>query len=45
MSEIHNIKRRMPIILNIENEKKWLNGEEIMNFKECDLKLIAEKMK
>lgn len=27
MSEIHNIKKRMPIILSSENEKEWLLGQ------------------
>jgi putative SOS response-associated peptidase YedK len=26
MAEIHNVKKRMPIILKSENEDKWLNG-------------------
>lgn len=29
MSEIHNSKKRMPIILAKEYEKKWLQGEEL----------------
>lgn len=41
MAEIHNIKKRMPVILTKENELEWLNGEEIENFKKVDLELIA----
>ena len=33
MSEIHNIKKRMPIILKPEDESNWLNGVAINNFK------------
>lgn len=33
MSEIHNIKKRMPIILKPEDENNWLNGAAINNFK------------
>lgn len=29
MSKIHNSKKRMPIILAIENEKDWLKGGEL----------------
>lgn len=32
MSEIHNIKKRMPIILKQEDENDWLDGREIQNF-------------
>jgi putative SOS response-associated peptidase YedK len=31
-SEIHNHKKRMPIILNPEDEYKWLNQESINFF-------------
>jgi putative SOS response-associated peptidase YedK len=33
MSEIHNTKKRMPIILKKEDEKDWLNGENYDKFK------------
>ena len=29
MSQIHNIKKRMPIIVAPENEQDWLNGQEL----------------
>ena len=32
MAEIHNIKKRMPIILKPEDETKWLNHYPIENF-------------
>lgn len=30
MSKIHNSKKRMPVILALENEKDWLNGNELI---------------
>lgn len=41
MSEIHNSKLRMPFILKTENEKKWLEGKDVM-FEEINLS--AEKL-
>lgn len=32
MAGIHNVKRRMPVILKEEDEEKWLNLYEINNF-------------
>lgn len=32
MAEIHNIKKRMPVILHPEDEKKWLNETPIHHF-------------
>lgn len=32
MAEIHNTKKRMPIILKREDESKWLQHEPINNF-------------
>lgn len=32
MSEIHNTKKRMPIILSQSDEEKWLNGADYRNF-------------
>jgi len=32
MSEIHNTKKRMPIILNEEREKDWLAKKDISLF-------------
>lgn len=32
MAGIHNVKRRMPVILKEEDEEKWLNLSEINNF-------------
>ena len=43
ISQIHNTKKRMPVILTPENEEKWLNGEEVDNFKHPKVELVAEK--
>ena len=42
MSEIHNSKKRMPVILTEEREKDWLTGEEIELFtkESVDLKAV-----
>jgi len=42
MSEIHNIKKRMPVILTPENETQWLDGSELSNFTKVEANLIAE---
>ena len=33
MSEIHNTKKRIPIILKKEDEQNWLIGEDYNNYK------------
>jgi putative SOS response-associated peptidase YedK len=38
MSKIHNSKKRMPIIVSKETEKKWLEGDKINSF---DIELLA----
>jgi putative SOS response-associated peptidase YedK len=43
MSEIHNTKKRMPVILGNHNELDWLNLAPIENFKKVDLDLLAKK--
>ncbi len=30
MSKIHNTKKRMPVIISENNERNWLNGEELI---------------
>jgi len=42
MSEIHNTKKRMPVILTPENEEKWLSGSEVDDFKKPEVELKAE---
>jgi putative SOS response-associated peptidase YedK len=44
MSEIHNTKKRMPIILTPQNEQDWLNGKNYKDFAKCDIELKAQKV-
>jgi len=39
MEEIHNSKKRMPVILDTKNENDWLAGREIEDFKICNIAL------
>lgn len=41
MAEIHNTKKRMPVILTPNNEEQWLNGAEIADFATPELALTA----
>lgn len=43
MAEIHNNKKRMPVILTPENEKLWLHGNDVKEFfkPQVDLKAYA----
>jgi len=41
MSQIHNTKKRMPLIISADSETKWLNGNELKTQNE---KLIATKI-
>jgi putative SOS response-associated peptidase YedK len=41
MAEIHNTKKRMPVILTPENEKLWLSGNDVMQFAMPDINLEA----
>jgi len=41
LSEIHNSKKRMPVILSKENEKAWLNNEPFENFRQINIALKA----
>ena len=41
MSEIHNTKKRMPVILTPQNERDWLNGNSINSFAKCEVELLA----
>lgn len=43
MSEIHNNKKRMPVVLEAQDHKNWLSGAEVSNFAfpyEVNLKAI-----
>ena len=39
MSEIHNSKKRMPIILSPDNEQEWLSQGPVNEFKKVDVAL------
>ena len=41
MAEIHNIKKRMPVVLSRENERDWLNGMELGHFVKPEIPLVA----
>ena len=41
MAEIHNSKKRMPVILTPENETEWLQPNNILDFANCNPELIA----
>lgn len=41
MSKIHNSKKRMPVIVAAENEKDWLQGQELITQNE---RIIATKV-
>ena len=42
MAEIHNSKKRMPVILTKENETSWLRGEALNDFKHIEIDLLAK---
>ena len=45
MAEIHNTKKRMPIILKLEDESKWLNHNPINEFAfPYEVNLVAHKL-
>jgi putative SOS response-associated peptidase YedK len=44
MLNIHNSKKRMPIILNPENEQDWLNKREMSDFLEPNNNILAENI-
>ena len=46
MSEIHNTKKRMPVILKPEDESAWLHGAEIEQFAfpNYDIHLVTENL-
>lgn len=44
MAEIHNTKKRMPVILSKENELDWLNQIPINEFKNVSVELQAVKV-
>lgn len=42
MSDIHNSKKRMPVILTKENERDWLSDIPIQEFQDINPNLIAK---
>ena len=42
MSEIHNSKKRMPVILTRDNETEWINGQVIQDFVHPEVDLVAK---
>ena len=44
MSEIHNSKKRMPVILTPENESDWLKGADTKEFEKIKIELIANPL-
>ncbi|MDH3322166.1 MAG: SOS response-associated peptidase [Flavobacteriaceae bacterium] len=44
MKEIHNSKKRMPVILHEKNEKHWLSNASVDEFYQVDLPLVAKKI-
>ncbi|HKK81366.1 MAG TPA: SOS response-associated peptidase [Prolixibacteraceae bacterium] len=44
MREIHNSKKRMPVILTPENEQLWIQNRNIELFKEVGVELRATKI-
>lgn len=44
MSEIHNTKKRMPLVLNPKVENDWLNEAPLNDFLDLPNQLIAEKI-
>ena len=44
MSEIHNSKKRMPLILSRENESAWINGQAVKDFAHPEVDLVAKEI-
>jgi putative SOS response-associated peptidase YedK len=44
MAEVHNSKKRMPIILAPEQEAAWLSLHNISDFRSCEVALKAERI-
>jgi putative SOS response-associated peptidase YedK len=43
MREIHNSKKRMPVILTPDNEQLWLQNAPLSQFNKAGTILIAKK--
>ena len=44
MSEIHNSKKRMPVILDKETETEWLIGMPLFKFEKPEIELKATEI-
>ncbi len=44
IAEIHNSKKRMPVVLTPEHETNWLNNDKIMNFKDVYIEFETKKL-
>lgn len=45
MAEIHNTKKRMPVVIKREDETKWLEHQPIQHFAfPYDVNLVAEQI-
>lgn len=44
MAEIHNTKKRMPVILTPETENEWMSGADTLLFARPEVDLEAEKV-
>lgn len=42
MSKIHNSKKRMPLVLSLQNEQSWLQGASFKLFKQANVPLLAQ---
>lgn len=44
MAEIHNTKKRMPVVLTPENERHWLHGADVKDFTRPEVDLFATEV-
>lgn len=44
MSQIHNSKKRMPVILTPENEPDWISAKPVNDFKKIEVELVAKPL-
>lgn len=44
MKEIHNSKKRMPVVLSKENENNWLSNGSVTEILKNDIALVAKKI-
>ena len=44
MAEIHNSKKRMPVVLNPQTEQAWLSGGNVFDFAKPEVDLLAREV-